>query len=963
MNEVKRSLRGKAAFFIYDLRLGIYDLKISSRKSGFFIIVLNNDLLLHFIASILFFSRPYSDSKHLRAAMKRILITTLFIFSIFLFSGGQIPGKKNYKATQVTSAPVIDGVLDDQVWEQGEWIDDFTQFEPYNGQKTSQRTGFKIIFDDDNLYVGIKAYDTYPDSIVKRLTRRDNVDGDMAGVVFDSFHDLRTGFLFGASVGGVKFDQMLTNDGENEDTSWDPNWWVKTSINDEGWIAEMKIPFSQLRFEKNSDEVWGLEVFRTLYRKQEMGFWQHIPKDSPGLVHMFGEMSGIEKVKPRKIFDVTPYGVAKAETFKKEEGNPFLEKGNKLNLNGGLDAKIGITNNMTMDLTLNPDFGQVEADPSVVNLSAYETFFEEKRPFFIEGNNIISFGIGIGDGGIGNDNLFYSRRIGRRPQGSSYNYYGYNDTIHGYTDIPINTSIIGAAKITGKTKNGLSVGFLDAVTAEEMAEVDTAGERSFQTVEPLTNYLAARLQKDYKDGNTIIGGMVTMVNRSMNNITLVGNETGNLINRIPGSAFAGGIDFTQYFKDKTYMFNVNAAFSQIKGSGLAMIQAQRSSARYFQRPGSHISLDSSRKSLSGNGGRIQFLKAGSGHWRYLAALLWKTPGFEINDMGYQREADELFGVVWVGYRLWEPKSFYRSVNLNYNQYSSWDFAGNHLFDGGNINGYINLKNYWGINFGTEFSFNVLSNTLLRGGPVMKMPGSANQWFGLYSDDRKKLIYGFSFQQYNAFKNRSHSTSFSPQLTYKPTNTLVISVSPSYYTLFNELQYVSQTGYNGNDRYIFASIDQKTLSMSLRVNFNLSPDLTLQYWGQPFIASGKYYDFKCITNPMASEYTDRFSVFDPDNQICLVDNSYYTIDEDRDGNTDYYIGKPDFNVQEFLSNLVVRWEFNPGSTVYLVWSQSRNYYKGFGEMDFLNDIGDLFDRDNNVPHNVFLVKFSYRFGLK
>ena len=895
--------------------------------------------------------------------MKRTLILITIVFLILPYSFGQTPEKKRYTATQVTTAPVIDGVVDDQVWNQGEWIDDFTQYEPYNGQKPTQRSEFKIIFDEDNLYLAIKSFDTDPDSIVKRLTRRDNVDGDMVGVVFDSFHDLRTGFLFGASVGGVKFDQMMTNDGENQDSSWDPNWWVKTSVNSDGWIAEMKIPFSQLRFEKNSGDVWGLEVFRMLYRRQEMNFWQHIPHDSPGLIHMLGEMSGIENVKPRKIFDITPYGVVKAETFKAEEGNPFQEKGRKFRLNGGIDAKIGITNNMTMDLTINPDFGQVEADPSVVNLSAYETFFEEKRPFFIEGNNILSFGMGIGDGGIGNDNLFYSRRIGRKPQGSSYNYYGYDDTIVGYADFPINTSIIGAAKVTGKTKKGLSVGFLDVVTAEEMAEIDTGGYRSFQPVEPITNYLAARVQKDYKEGNTIIGGMVTMVNRDMKDIPLIGSETGNLINRIPGAAFAGGLDFTQYFKEKTYMFNVNAAFSEITGTELAMVRAQRSSARYFQRPGSHISLDSSRTSLSGNGGRIQFMKSGSGHFRYLAALLWKTPGLELNDMGYQREADQLFGVVWVGYRLWEPKSFYRSVNLNYNQYSAWDFAGNHQFDGGNFNGNINLKNYWSVNFGTELSFNVLANTMLRGGPVMKMPGGASEWFGLYSDDRKKLVYGFNIQNSNTFKDGGYSTSFSPQLTYKPTNTLVLSVRPSYYKSYDELQYVTQTGYNGQDRYIFASIDQKTLSISFRVNFNLSPDLTLQYWGQPFIASGKYYDFKYITNPIASEYTDRFAVLNPEDQITLVDNSYYKVDEDRDGSEDYYLGKPDFNVQEFLSNLVVRWEYNPGSTVYLVWSQTRSFYNGSGEMDFFNDLGDLFDKDNDIPHNVFLLKFSYRFGLR
>ncbi len=344
----------------------------------------------------------------------------------------------------------------------------------------------------------------------------------MVAIIFDSFHDLRTGFFFGVSVGGVKSDQMMTNDGESEDQSWDPNWWVGTSINNEGWIAEMKIPFSQLRFKNNSGDVWGLEVIRTIYRKDETCIWQHIPQDAPGVIHMMGEMSGIEQVKPRKIFDVTPYGVAQTQRFPAEEGNPFAT-GKRSRLNAGLDAKIGVTNNLTMDLTINPDFGQVEADPSEVNLTAYETFFREKRPFFIEGSNIINFGLGIGDGDEGNDNLFYSRRIGRRPQGSTYEYYGVNDTIEGHSMSPDRTSILGAAKLTGKTQNGLSVGFMDAVTSEEVAEIDTGGHRSYQTVEPLTNYLAARIQKDYKGGNTIIGGMFTSVNRDMNELSIAGD--------------------------------------------------------------------------------------------------------------------------------------------------------------------------------------------------------------------------------------------------------------------------------------------------------------------------------------------------------------------------------------------------------------------------------------------------------
>jgi hypothetical protein len=883
--------------------------------------------------------------------MKRIMLLFLALSIVVSLTYGQTSEKRQYKAEKISVAPEIDGILNDEAWNYGTWDSGLTQWQPYNGRPESQKTEFKILFDENNLYVALKAFDSHPDSIVKRLSRKDNTDGDWIGILVDSYHDLRTAFMFSVSAGGVKLDEVMSNDGNNEDASWDANWWAKTIINKEGFFAEMKIPFSQLRFDKNSGDVWGLEIIRFLYRKNETSIWQPIPRDTPGLVHMMGEMTGLEKVKPRKIFDVTPYGVAKVERFKSEPGNPFLT-GKSSKIKGGLDAKIGVTNNLTLDLTVNPDFGQVEADPSVVNLTAYETYFEEKRPFFIEGNNITNFGLGIGDGGLGNDNLFYSRRIGRRPQGSVVDFGGYSES-------PINTPIIGAAKLTGKSSNGLSVGFLNAVTAEEKAEIDTNGTRIFQTVEPLTNYFVGRVQKDINSGNTIIGGIITSVNRSMKDIPVIGDESKNLINELPGSAYSGGLDFTQYFKEKIYMFNINAAFSQINGTELAILRAQRSSARYFQRPGSHISLDPSRTSLSGSGGRIQFLKAGKGRFQYLAALLWKTPGFETNDMGYQTEADNLFEVFWVGYRLYEPKSFYKQVNLNFNQYTAWNFAGNHLFDGGNINGNIQFKNYWQANGGFEITLNQVSNSILRGGPLMKLPGTVSTWFYVTTDNRKKLILSLSGNYYSMFRDAATNFSISPGVTFKPMNTLNITVSPSFRKSFNELQYVDLTGYGTLDRYVFASIDQKTISMSFRLNFNLKPDLTLQYWGQPFIASGRYYDFKYIVNSMASDYQNRFTVYNPD-QIALVNNESYSIDENIDGNEDYSIGKPDFNFREFLSNLVIRWEYNPGSSIYLVWSQTRSGFNPSGTMDYFDDMGDLF---SVRPHNVFLVKFSYRFGLK
>jgi hypothetical protein len=878
--------------------------------------------------------------------MKRIFATLILMILLLPVLFGQDPEKRQYTATQIIVPPVINGVLDDDVWQTGTWTGDFTQNQPFSGKPETQKTEFKILFDDNNLYVAIKAFDTAPDSIVNRLTRRDQTDGDLVGIILDSFHDLRTGFLFAVSSSGVKFDQMFTNDGQNQDQTWDPNWWVATSVNKEGWVAEMKIPFSQVRFDKSSTDGWGLEVARILYRKNEQCFWQHIPREAPGLVHLFGTLKGLEQIKPRKIFDITPYGVAKAETFKADPENPFLAKGKLSKLNGGIDAKIGITNNMTMDLTLNPDFGQVEADPSVVNLSAYETFFSEKRPFFIEGNNITNFGLGIGDGDVGNDNLFYSRRIGRRPQGEPDLKDGWN------AKVPTQSTILGAAKLTGKTKNGLSIGFVEAVTAEEKAEIDTVGGRKYETVEPLTNYFVGRIQKDINNGNTLVGGIFTSTNRNLD---------ANLSNAMHKAAYSGGVDFTQYFKNKNWMFNVNAAFSLVEGTRKAIENTQRSSARYYQRPDNNYTrLDTSRTSLAGSGGRMQLAKQ-NGHWNFMAVTIWKTPGFETNDLGYIREADQMLTVLWAGYNQWEPKWIYRRFNINSDFYGVNNFGGNWMGKGYEWNGSTELKNFWNVWTGGSFNLSSVSTGMLRGGPMMKTPGSSSFRLGFSTDSRKKLV--FSVYEYGSRGSEKNSRNFNAGLdvTYKPTNYLSFTISPGYSKSFSELQYVDQVDYNDEHRYVFASINQKTVSTSFRVNLNLSPNLTFQYWGQPFVATGKYYDHKYISNPMASSYQDRFHTYSPD-QISMNDDQY-AIDENTDGNNDYSFDKRDFNVQEFLSNLVLRWEYNPGSSVYVVWSQTRSSFNDSGKMDLLNNLGDLFNAGDNKPHNVFLIKFSYRFGLK
>lgn len=878
--------------------------------------------------------------------MKISPISILIIVIISLPSHGQTPDKKRYNASLVTSAPVINGILDDDIWQSGTWADDFTQNEPYNGREASQKTEFKILFDEDNLYVAIKAYDTNPDSIVNRLSRRDEVDGELVGIIIDSFHDLRTGFLFGVSSAGVKYDQMFSNDGQNEDSSWDPNWWVRTSINTEGWVAEMKIPFSQVRFEKNSGDVWGMNIARVLYREDETTFWQHIPRDAPGFIHLIGELSGLEKIKPKKIFEITPYGVAKVETFKSEPDNPFLTLGRLSKFNGGIDAKIGITNNMTMDLSINPDFGQIEADPSEVNLTAYETFFSEKRPFFIEGNNITSFSLGIGDGDVGNDNLFYSRRIGRHPQGEPSLNDGWN------ADIPIQSTILGAAKLTGKTQDGLSVGFVNAITAEERAEIDTVGGKMFETVEPLTNYMVGRVQKDINDGKTLIGGIFTSTNRVLDN---------NLSEVMHKAAYTGGIDFTQYLKDKSWSLNINSAFSLVEGSEKALENTQTSSAHYFQRPDNdYTKLDTTRTNLAGSGGRMQIMKL-NGHWNFMSATTWKTPGFETNDLGYLQSADQVLSVLWGGYSQWNPGWIYRSYDINAAIYSLWTFGGDNTGRGIELNANINLKNFWNVWIRGNIDGTSLSATTLRGGPIINLPGNANVSAGFSSDNRKKLVFSAHARSLKGYENSSTSIHWEIEIDYKPTDYLVISTNPGFTKSFSELQHVTVENINNTDKYIFASIDQETISTSFRVSLNLSPNLTLQYWGQPFIASGKYYDYKLILDPKADSYRDRFMTYYGE-QIKL-DNDQYNIDENIDSIADYSFDKNDFNVQEFLSNMVLRWEYNPGSSVYLVWNQTRSNSNDSGNLDFFNDLDNLFDNSDNKPHNIFIIKFSYRFGLK
>ncbi len=880
--------------------------------------------------------------------MKRIAFTAaILIFCILTGAAASLQDsipKKTYNATFTSSPPVIDGAIEDDAWQAGEWQGDFRQYEPHNGVSPSQKTEFKLLYDDNNIYVAFKAYDTNPDSIVRRISRRDNGDGDFVGIGIDSYNDLQTGFAFLANAAGVKNDFIWSQDGRMEDDTWDPIWFAGAKIYPWGWAAEMRIPLTQLRFRISDDGVWGLEIFRRLFRNQEMSVWQHIDRNASGLVHNFGKLTGLTGIKPRKQADITPFVVGSLETFESEEGNPFAT-GRAWKYNGGLDAKFGLTNNMTLDLTVNPDFGQVEADPSEVNLTAYETFFQEKRPFFIEGNNITSLKTGVGDGDLGFDNLFYSRRIGRSP------HLWAETEDNEFAKVPRVTPIISAAKLTGKTPDGFSIGIVEAVTAEGKAVIDSLGHRSEQTVEPLTNYLVSRVMKDFGGGRTIIGGAFTNTHRF-----LEGAGTDELVR----SANTAGVDFTHYFgEERNWFTSATAAASNLNGSMEAIESLQRSPVHLFQRPDAdYVEVDPTRTSLNGFGGNIQAGKVG-GKWNFMAFTYLKSPGFDLNDVGYLQSADVVFAGLWSAYSFDKPFGIFRRIRPNSNLVSAWDFGGNHLQTNGNLSLNIQFKNLWWTNFGFSYRGESLSTTILRGGPAMITPSNLSWWFNIASSESRSLVASVFANGNHGGNDASDRYSVGVDITAKPGKSFTASIEPSYSINRNNIQYVTLT--DDNDRYILSQIDQQIVSMSLRLNYNITPDLTVQYWGQPFLAAMDYSKFKAVTDPRAGNLEDRYHLIGEDEIDFDSDDNRYLVDENKDGITDYSFRNPDNNYDQFLSNLVVRWEFRPGSTLFLVWSQTRSYNDNTGSFSLSDNLDNLYT--SRKPYDVFLVKFTYRFGLR
>lgn len=879
---------------------------------------------------------------------KLIIFITLVSYSLCLDAQDSttVVPKKIYvtQALEQETAPAIDGLLNDRAWNLVDWGRDYIELQPDENTPPSYQTKFKILYDSKNLYIGVRCYDAEPDKIVKRLSRRDGFEGDWVEFNIDSYHDKRTAFSFTVSVSGVKGDEFVSNNGNNWDSSWNPIWYTKTNVDEEGWTAELRIPLSQLKFGNGENQVWGLQSTRRFFRAEERSLWQRKPIDTPGWVSEFGELHGLKNIASQKQLEIQPYTVTSGETYEAEDGNPFRD-GNENNITVGLDAKIGVTNDLTLDLTVNPDFGQVEADPSAIALDGFQIFFQEQRPFFVENKNIFDFRVSQSEAGntFGFDNVFYSRRIGRSPQGSP----GTNDGE--YLDQPDNTPILGAAKFSGKTKNGWAIGVLESVTAKRYASiVDGQGNRRKEMVEPLTNYFVGRLQKDFNERNSYVGGIFTATNRD--NLT----EDLDFLHK---SAYTGALDFKHQWNERDWYVEGNIILSHVNGSEEAITNTQESITHLFQRvDAEHVEVDESRTSLTGSGGNIQIGKVGNGHWKFESGATWRSPELELNDIGFQRQADDIRHYTWIGYQTLKPDSTFRRVGINYNHWTAWDFNGNHNSLRFNTNSWQNWKNNWFTNFGFNYAPIQYSNFALRGGPRLRVSPEYSFWNSINTDSRKKIRFSMYHTGEKAVDNSFRSYYIEAGFVYQPINALRISAFPSLNINNDKLQYIDNfDDINGSPRYLNGEIQQRTLSMSFRLNYTINPNLTIQYWGQPFISRGRYSNFKHVSDASADVFEDRFTAYSG-NQISFADDSY-SVDDDFDGTEDFSFGNPDFSFVQFRSNLVLRWEYIPGSEVFLVWSQdvSQNGDPSEGLLPSLGD--NIFGQK---PQNIFLLKATYRF---
>jgi len=884
------------------------------------------------------------------------------------------PDAKTVQAVRTTEPITLDGRLDEPIWKSAQPANGFTQNDPQDGSPATEQTNVWVAYDDHALYVAAFCRDSEPAKIRKRLGRRDSqTDSDWFAVAVDPYFDRRSGYVFVANPAGAITDAVLSND-VNEDDSWDGVWENKAAVNGEGWAIEIRIPFNQIRFPKKDEYVWGVNFMRMVRRKNEQSTFNWSPKSEMANVSRFARLEGLRGISPGGRIEFMPYAVSQAQFRPSVSGNPF-ETGHRYLGNAGFDLKVGLKSNLTLDATVNPDFGQVEVDPAVLNLSAYETYYEEKRPFFIEGASLFN---NFGRGGVViNANInwpqpqfFYSRRVGRSPQGYA--------TEEGFVSAPDRTTILGAAKLTGKLGGSWNVGWLNAVTGREFAEIDQLGTRLTQMIEPLTYYGALRVQKDLDEGKSGIGLMATGVVRDLDGGTgASGTETlAGILNKNAFSVAADG--WIGLDKKRGWVLGGWAGATRVEGSVDDIWRLQNSSMHYYQRPdATHVELDPAATSLSGWAARLNLAKQ-KGNLLVLANVGAISPGFNPNDTGFQYGASDIINMQIIpGYQWTKPGKVFLSALVIGGWFRNYDFGGNKNWDGGLVEFQGQFRNFW--MFDTMFAYNpdTVSKNLTRGGPLAVVPSGYQFNLMLSTDSRKPVVFEF---QGTTYQRPRAASEWQGELSvrWKPGSNFSLSVGPTLGFERNDIQWVRAV----NDalmtetygrRYVFGRIDQTVIGSEIRLDWTFTPKLTLQAYLQPFLAVGRYDMFKELARSKSFAY----NVYGggawgdvpagggggANGSTISYDelSGAYTVDPDGAAGAaaPFSFGNPDFNYKSLRGTVVLRWEYRPGSLLYFVWTQNRADYANPGDLRIGRDLGDLFSAPGD---NIFLLKVSYRWNM-
>ena len=869
---------------------------------------------------------------------------------------GQAPTQPAPRSTATAirrdGAVLIDGKLDEAAWAKAPVANQFTQSYPNVGRPDTT-TLVRVLYDDDAIYVGVKALDAHPDSIAAQLARRDagGIYSDWIHVIIDSYHDRRTAFRFTVNPKGVQKDVYTSND-NNEDTNWDAVWDVATRIDPDGWTAEFRIPLSQLRYgsvSPGTPRVWGFQVMRDIARRSERVSFNPWTPDGSGFVSRFGDLVGLENLATPGRLEVLPYVSAKVTRQPGDPSNPFFHKTDtKPNVGG--DVRYGLPGGLTLTGTVNPDFGQVEVDPAVVNLSAFETFFPEKRPFFLEGADVFNFGNVVRNNDYGGQTFFYTRRIGRGPirfpSGSGIN----------YVDMPDVTPIAGAAKVTGKMGRW-TIGLLDAVTPEVKADVasTSAGADSSTAVNPLTNFLAARTRRDFRAGKTVVGGMLTLTNRKQS----------PLFNSLLSSAAGyGGVDFEHRWNKGQWVVSGFGVESRVNADPTVIAGLQRNATHAYQRPDAdHLDYDPTLNNLTGHAEEIAIQKNGNSFGSL--AIKNVSPGFEINDVGFHGRVDYRAVSPFWGWQRNQRDSWSLNKFAGVWWNGVWNGANDVIFNGFGSNASATFANNQAGNIGLNYQLATMDDRLLRGGPLARNPASWSINTSFNTDSRRKAWFNPFVNYSRNIDDKSWSGGGGLYVETRPSTQVRVTVGPNYNRSFNTAQYTKVvTDANATStfgsRYVFANVDQTTVSIDTRIEWTLTSKLSVQSYLQPFVAVGRYSAFKEFLAP--TRYN--FGVYGNYNGSTITPNvdtdgntTSYTVDPDGllGSSPTFDIGNPNFNVHSLRGNAVLRWEYRPGSALFFVWQQERNGVEEVFSFDASRDVGAIF---RERPSNIFLVKGVY-----